>query len=212
MSSSEIYKPTMSVKIVKFIIDAVWYLAWFAAAVSALLIIALSFGLKPNALQVSVPVSISYIAENDRSQVPMDERPLIVELTGNAKVLVTAEDKTHRIYIATILPLFVAGLLWGTYQLRCFFMTVKNGEPFHKENPNRLRNLAYLMIASGPAHDISLYIQGWLLYDKFKMLNKNIDLHSDISGELIIAGLVLFVIAQIFDIGVKLQKEQELTV
>lgn len=212
MPNLETKKPSLSVKILKFFIDAVWYLSWFAAALTAIIVTSMSFGFKPEALQVTVPVAIRYIDEDARAEIPMEERPVIVELTGNAKVLVDPNNKVHRIFVVTVLPLFIAGLLWGVHQLRCFFKTVKEGQPFHPENPGRLRNLAILLIAFGPAYDITIYLQGWLLSDEYKFFAENTELYNGIGGQSIIAGLILFVIAQIFDIGVKLQKEQDLTI
>jgi hypothetical protein len=201
-----------SAKIMKIVLDVIWYLSWFASLLALVLIIAVIAGLPMNALQVQAPVQMTFEDSAHAASIPMAERPVIMNVVGYATVLVSPEAlKTQKLIILVLLPI-VMGMIYGVYQLRCFFKNVKDGRPFDPDNPKRIRKIAYLIMAWGPVKGISLYLQALNVLKGLSFTEGSTAPNIDIHLEFIFLGLVILVIAQIMDIGVKLQREQELTI
>ena len=162
---------------------------------------------------MKAPLTITYEDSDIAGDIPMDERPVIMKIEGFATVLVEQDDaKALRLLVTTFLPLFVAGFLWGLHHLRKFFRTVKDGHPFHPDNPRRIKFIGCLIAAWGPVSGIIMYIQGKIVAGKISVPGIAQEIHLDIGPEYIFLGLVIIVIARILEIGVNLQQEQELTI
>ena len=210
--SAQQSKSSLAVKSVKFIVDAIWYLGWFAAALVLVIMIAVLVGFRPNALQVKAPIELTYIDETDAGGIPFDQRPTIMNIKGYATVLLPPDNPVWHRFTIIILPLLMAGFLYGAYQMRRFFRTVKDGVPFHPDNPKRIRRIGYVVMAWGPAQGFFFLLQGWLTLREVQVPADDLTIPGNIMPGLIFVGLVIVVIAQIFDMGVKLQQEQNLTV
>lgn len=203
-----------TVKILKFFIEAVWWLSWLAAALMIFVMIILAAGFQPEALQVKAPVKLIMMDEDDYdfAEIPYDQRPLVTEITGMANVLVDPRDTVFRWYIIVTAMFLLTGLLWGMYNLRTFFRTVRAGDPFDKKNPGRIRWLGALTMAAGPFTQSAMYIQGEWVLRNFDLPGVRWEVADIEGGWTILAGLLIIVIGQIFQMGVKMKEEQELTV
>lgn len=103
-------------------------------------------------------------------------------------------------------------VLWILYHLRCFFRVVAQENPFVSEIPKRTRLIAYSIIAWRPVTGL---VSGLLRYMD-SLPGPHFDLRLNFgrgsNSELIFIGLVILALAHIFDMGVRLQEEQNLTV
>jgi hypothetical protein len=203
---------TRSAKTMKILIDLIWYLSWAASLLALVLIVAAIAGLPMKGLQVKAPIQMTFENAANPGDVPMSQRPVITNIVGYATVLVgQAASKTQRLMLLVLLPI-LAGLIYGVYQLRQFFKNVNNGRPFDPDNPKRIRRIAYLIMAWGPFKGIFLYLQALNVMKGLSFTGGSTTPRFDLHLEFIFLGLVILVIAQIMDIGVKLQREQDLTV
>jgi hypothetical protein len=107
--------------------------------------------------------------------------------------------------------LFSAGiLLWILYHLRKLGRMMSSGQPFDLINPRRIRKIAYGVFAWIPVGIIGEYLLGpvkgprtW--WDIMSLLWQRLFV-------LAFLGLVILVIAKVFEVGVRLQQDQNLTV
>ena len=124
----------------------------------------------------------------------------------------------HRGYIAlTGLSIFIyLGLFMVVVvQLRNFFSTVIEQKPFIRRNAKRIRIIGLAFIIGGVAK--MLYSLGFYIYLRriFQIDGATLYLEAfknGVSLDSVILGIVVLVIAEIFNVGAALQEEQQLTV
>jgi hypothetical protein len=117
------------------------------------------------------------------------------------------------IMLASLISLLIWVIfLWIVWHLRKLILAIKEGRPFHPENPGRIRKIAYAVLLWAP---VEILFYGIM----FRGLAVNLRPISSFSGmpvrvffELIFFGLAILVIAEVFQRGVQLQREQDLTV
>lgn len=99
-----------------------------------------------------------------------------------------------------------------TFLLRKIFQTLTTSYPFIIQNAYRLKNIGLLVMLTSMttfAHD---WIVNWYLKQNFIIDGSAIRAHLVIDLKTIFAGLIIFVIAEIFRVGTRLKEEQDLTV
>lgn len=103
--------------------------------------------------------------------------------------------------------------VWIVYHLRLILRSVKKGTPFAKENPKRIRKVAWAVLAWGPIRLLSFFLKGRFLFlGMGKAMSAMAPMFMITFWELIFVGLGILVIAQIFERGIVLQQEHDLTV
>lgn len=109
-------------------------------------------------------------------------------------------------------------LLWTLYQLRMLVRTVYRGAPFDPANPARIRRIGWLIMVYGPLSGLLSAIEGaaWLtdvstaVRRAFPDASVGFSLNLNLAT--VVVGLIILAIAEAFDAGVRLQREQDLTV
>lgn len=103
--------------------------------------------------------------------------------------------------------------LWIVYHLRLLMRTIKAGDPFNPANPGRIRRIAYAVVAWAPLRLVSFVLKGNLIFHGPSFtLSALMPLSLLLAAELVFFGLGILVIAQIFERGLQLQQDQDLTV
>lgn len=118
------------------------------------------------------------------------------------------------IYLSSLL---IWGLfLWIVFHLRLLIRSVIEGNPFFKKNPVMIRKIAYAVLAWAVADGLFNYLKGTFIIRTTYYTGAGLDLITElvfkIFLEFIFLGLGILVIAQIFEVGVRLQKDQDLTI
>ncbi|HUU45604.1 MAG TPA: DUF2975 domain-containing protein [Acidobacteriota bacterium] len=187
-----------------------WYAGWVAAAINVALILATatsSFEVKYVRLPIEVtfdqPLSTSY----DHTT---SETLPVVGYEGRVKV--EAENMRWQTGWLFIPALLLAGYLFIAYLLRAFIRTVRDGSPFIRENPKRLRTIGYCIAAAGPVYGILNFLYARVHLYQIDIPDACLEVPIDIHPLAIFLGLVILIIAQVFDYGVRLQTDQDLTV
>lgn len=124
----------------------------------------------------------------------------------------------NRGYIAlTGLSIFIylALFMIVVIQLRGFFTTVTEYKPFVRRNARRIRIIGLAFIIGGAVK--VLYSLGFYFYlrETFRIEGASLYLEAFKNGvnlDSVLLGVVVLVIAEIFNVGAKLQEEQALTV
>src|SRR4051794_22081812 len=98
----------------------------------------------------------------------------------------------------------------GLWLLRGFLRSVLAGEPFGSENARRLRIIALLLLVGAPFVALAQYMLRNALFN---------DLHVDLAskgyavpGAAMVAGLGVYVLAEVFAYGMRLREDVEATI
>lgn len=113
---------------------------------------------------------------------------------------------TH--HVVTLLGLIIA--VATAFQLRQFVQTLRQDHPFRMANARRLRNVAWLMLFGGIWKISGGIIQISELSRVFPDLGLEFSARGDPLPVVFI--LILFVVAEVFAMGVKMKEEADLTV
>ena len=96
--------------------------------------------------------------------------------------------------------------------MRSFIKPVREEKYFDKPNSKRLKIVSYVLMVAAPLIGLLRYILGLDLINSANLSKFNLKATFDLNLEFIVAGLIILMIAKAFDIGIRMQKEQELTV
>ena len=205
-------KKPLPFRIIKFIINFNWYAILLLFGFISILFIAVLAGLEPDALHIQIPVKIEYAVDENWLQYPDKDRPMILDITGEANVLVEREDIPFLEFRVIVLLIALGIYIFGSYHVRQFVKLVDLDQPFAPEIPKRLRFIGITLCIWGPFIGIAGYLQGKLTLNNITNIPQHLSIETDIHPEFIFMGLVLLVIAEIMKVGVNMQKEQSLTV
>ncbi len=128
---------------------------------------------------------------------------------SHAQLLIANEDLNVNwgfLYVGLRLIFF----LFALYLVREIISSADN--PFIKPNVKRLKILGLLLISSGFIEKLESLIGMWYLKTNFEFVGLELESSASINWTIIIAGLFIMVIAQVFNHGIELKQEQELTI
>lgn len=189
------------------IINFIWYLSIFTVSILFLFMVYSFWNPEAIDLNVSIPIDPSLVSM--QNEVPFLE---IDEVNGNLELSYLIETKTGFflgwcLYILGISALF----LYGFNQLRQLLKTAVYDAIFTSENVTRLKKLAFVMMAFDPLK--------WIYYTAF--VSQAGSFSAAFSFEVgvisfqigyILTGLLLYVLATVFEKGFKMYQELKLTV
>jgi hypothetical protein len=121
---------------------------------------------------------------------------------------------TTRVYVGGLsFALTMLAIVWfGVSQLRKVISSLRDEQPFAAANAARIRRIAYAVLAGEllrAAFTIgsNIYIARYFVAD-----GMSFDVRLNMSITTIVAGLIIFVLAEVFRAGARLEEEQSLTV
>jgi len=108
--------------------------------------------------------------------------------------------------------LLYGALLWGIILLRRVLSTTAGGRPFDRLNPSRLNRLGWVIVfSSAVASVIQYFLSKWVL-SRFEPATVPLSPSMDIHQEWILCGLLVLVLAAIWNEAVRMAEEQSLTI
>jgi|AMQJ01.1.fsa_nt_gi hypothetical protein len=110
-----------------------------------------------------------------------------------------------------VVAFYVILMLWKIF--RSMRASLKNENPFHPKNIWRIRKIAFAILISAILEMIYPLILKYLWFDRINMLGKSFDLRLNFDASIdLFWALIIFVVAEIYRIGLEIKKEQELTI
>ena len=110
-----------------------------------------------------------------------------------------------------VIAFYVVLMLWRIF--RSIRSSLKNENPFHPKNIWRIRKIAFAVLLSGILEMIYPMVLKYLWFDKINMLGKSFELKLNFDAGIdLFWALIIFVVAEIYRIGLEMKKEQELTI
>jgi len=201
-----------STRIVSIMVNIFWVLGWVAAALSVavfLLVVLTDFNVK----FIHLPIEVSFDEPAGASGLDILHSARSLPIVGFRDLVVEADRAAFLQKYVLFIPLaLAAGYLWIVFQLRAFLRTIRGGNPFVRDNPKRIRKIGYTLIVGAPIIGILSNIYARLYMHLVEIPGATLTATMDVYPFVIFLGLVILVIAHVFDVGAKLQTEQDLTI
>ena len=110
-----------------------------------------------------------------------------------------------------LIAFYVLYLLWKIF--RSIRSTLKADNPFHSKNTWRIRKIALAILLSAMLEMIYPMILKYFWFEKVLMFEKSFELKLNFDAGIdLFWALIVFVVAEIYRIGLEVKKEQELTI
>ncbi len=134
----------------------------------------------------------------------------VINATGELRFLTTA----WWLHLASAGHMFVGALLglYVIYLLRRILASVIEQRPFASSNVRRMRLLGFTLLAVSVLRPVAEYLVARLVLSQVAVENVSLSAPVDFSPEAVFGGLLLLVLATIFDHGSRLEHERSLTV
>ena len=206
-------KENSIVRVANFFTNIFWYLILILSIVAPAILLLGYLDNLPEALDfpIGIPVDASLLSINNPvvgvNAFSLDEATLNILLSDFARLYPTSYGT-----LAVGLLLVIVAFGYGFYQLKKLVQSSANNQVFTTKNIQRLKSIALLVFLIDPIT--------WL-YREFVLITPEVLTKSDDNSVRIIfelgtdywfIGLLLFVLAAIFEKGYNLYEEQKLTV
>ena len=190
--------------------------AWYGAMV----LLALSVGLlavvpwvNPPEVQVgfAVPAAFELEAATHRLTAPSDiVGAHLAEASGTLQF--SPRNRATLAATAAVLIAALAVVLWVLGQLRALFRSLRAGRPFVPANATRIRRVGYAVIGAELTRSILDYTGMRYAMTHFAVEGLRFETRFDLNIVVLVCGLVILVIAEVFSEGTRLADEQSLTI
>lgn len=183
-----------------FIIEKMLDLAWYLGIIFGALLIAWQLFL--------VIAEPEWLSENMKLQ--FETRGLLLRF--NEGFIAPDAGRMFILQFTLIAPLLAIGLLI-IYQLRKLFYTIRSGDPFSRENSRRIQIIGIAVIASSVLSALLSFLIGSYLATLIDLPGLDLMAHirlQDFGG--VFVGIIILILAEVFQHGARLQEESNLTV
>lgn len=200
-----------SVKAIWYIIKTLYILGYVGLGLLILLLVGLLvFG--ENVKYIYLPISVSYA--NSEVDFPCPELNSHTEtpIVGFKNIQVETGHFEAINYTLTIPLLLIGAYIWIMKLLMKFIKTVREGNPFSPENPKRVRLIGFLVTIGGPVVGMLQYMISGVMITGLDFPGAEVEINTDFYLVTIILGLVIYTIGHVFDLAVKINEEQKLTI
>lgn len=117
------------------------------------------------------------------------------------------------LYFVAILmiALYIIYLLWRIF--KSIRLSFENENPFHNQNIRRIKRIAFAVLFTAILNLIYPLVLKYLWIEKINLLDQSFKLQLSFhSAQGILWALIIFVVAEIYRIGLEIKKEQDLTI
>jgi hypothetical protein len=208
--------------VLAILVDVVWYVVLAALAVTVVLVATRSSvspqlgpSGAPNVVSgatMSIPVMFTLEPDAQRVRAPSlgIDAAEIRDVRGTLRF--TPQGGT---FLAINLVLLVCGLglvLWVLSQLRALFRTLRNAQPFAAANATRVRRIGWAVIGGELLRSGMMFFESYYAKTHFIADALRFEARPDLSLFVIVNGVIILVIAEVFRTGTRLDEDQSLTV
>jgi hypothetical protein len=210
-------KKTLSFRFLKLLLNVSWWglIAFVAVATVCLVYICFTDPSRIKYSYLAYATNIqtdSFSATTDAGQLC----ELQLEEPVKMKICVPGDSPYSNVFLILgvfVLIVCVVGLL--LYFLKLFkdiLKTVEEGNPFALENARRVRMIGLIVIIGGFVRSLAGFFSSFLAALQFKTEGFEISANLRIDFWVILAGLSILVLAEIFRQGAEMREEQSLTI
>jgi hypothetical protein len=113
--------------------------------------------------------------------------------------------------VVLLIVLFLAAS-WVLHELRAVFRTLRDGRPFVPANARRIRRIGFCIIAAEIAGSAIVYVENRYAATHFMASGLRFEASPDVDLVVLVLGLIVLAIAEVFAAGTRLDEDQALTV
>jgi hypothetical protein len=199
--------------VVAALINVAWYGAMLLLALS-MCILAVAPWVDPPRVEVGFAVPAAFQLEAGTHRVtasPLDiESVHLDQASGSLRF--SPRNRLVVAATAVVIIVVMALMLWVLGLLRAVFRTVRAGQPFVVANATRIRRIAYAVIAAEIARSLFAYVGMRYVMANFAVQGVRFEATPDVNAVVLVCGLIILVIAEVFREGTRLDEEQSLTI
>lgn len=165
---------------------------------------------RPEGLVIGVPAAFSI----DASRVSAPSIDVTAAGIRDATGILRIPVSTTRVYVGGLVSaLAMMAIAWiGVHQLRKVVFSLRDERPFAAANAARIRRIAYAVLAGELVRAAFTIGSNIYIARHFEAEGMSFDVRVNMSITTIVAGLIIFVLAEVFRAGARLEEEQSLTV
>jgi hypothetical protein len=196
-------------KILSIILNVIWWIEWIGSGVLITIILVTAF-LKQS-ISLNFPVVFSSVTF--KAVPPVSKNmPTGVISVMNGTFYMPVDNNWQNILMLLVVSISVCSVfIIITYQLKLLFSSLSKNQPFDASNVLRIRNTGIGLIVLSLLLFFSNIIINWFLQSHF-IWDKGILLTYKFNIGYLVAGIIFIIIAEIFNEGVALKEETNLTI
>lgn len=191
-----------------------WLMAASFVVLGFLLLDAPNLAEAPSNAALRLPVTFAMEASHVAAPL-LDVAGAEVRAQGALRMPVV--DKPGVLAAGLALTMAMLAVVWyGTSQLRAVLVSVRDHRPFSADNAVRIRRVAYTVIASeslraGGAFAANFYVAKYFVADGVRFVS-TVGTTVAPSIPMLVCGLIILVLAEVFRAGTRLEEDQSLTI
>lgn len=199
------------IQILKYAVNALWYLHWGILIYVTFMTLVGTFNLFDFGPKASIPV---YFSLGEEGQVALSTGTLPVAI-NYAKGII---QLNHPVPINILIPGYLLTVvlltlgLYIMYQLKTILRNIQAGEPFSEKNAAMIRNMGFALILTWAFKNLLYPILTLILMPKLQFESVEFMHKWNMEFNLLLVGLLMLVLGQIFRMGFEMKSEQDLTI
>lgn len=195
------------IRIIKAILDIAWYSNFILAAIAVCMLIFVFASDKYS--DFSVQVDIPQFTMMNKVNVTSDQVKDVNLITDNARLKMKMRNTPFVIGSSLILLFVIEFLIFSIlYNLRKFFSSLNKGNPFTYENVKTLKRSALFIALILPVQAIMFLLGNYIVRSNISSIHR-LSVDADFDFKAIVIAAILYIVAEIFNLGLELKKENE---
>ena len=196
-------------KILSIILNVIWWIEWIGSGVLITVILASAFF--KQSISLNFPLAFSSVTFKTVPSVNKNLPPGVINVM-NGNFYLPVDNNWQNILLLLAASIAICSVfIIITYQLKLLFLSLSNNQPFDALNVVRIRNTGIGLIVLSLLLFISNIIINQFLQSHF-IWDKGISLTFTFNISYLVAGIILIIVAEIFNEGVTLKEETNLTI
>ncbi len=203
-------KPRLT-RIAVIVVDFNWYAGLLGLTFWLIVTAMTATGSGPDGM-VTAMLTLKFDEQATESNVVLTESPVEVQYMSGLAVLSVKEKANNWTQLAAFPVSFL--FLIVAFLLRKLVRTARDGKPFTFKNVRRVRLIGIIIMLYGPLVSLVYYLVSfsYLKYLNIPGANVSAGFNFSMSISFLLLGMLILVLAQVFDMGVRLQSDSDLTV
>ena len=206
-NDKETAKPPSLIGLLRSALQVGQVLMWISAFVLLSLLVLVLCGLRFEGFTFSVPLDVTFIESGGAT-----EGLRVIDGLGHFGISPPPLDyQVTCLFLLKYLGMVVVGLI-VIRQLSRFLASVDGGSPFVRRSARAIGSIGWIVAVSSPMLNLFDWLISSYLVERVQLSGATFGTMLLINPEPIFVGLLIVVIAGIFDYGIRLQEEQDLTI
>jgi len=195
-------------KMLSTILNIIWWIEWIGSSI-LITVILVTWFLGKNIL-LNFPLTFSSVTFKTVPSVTKGIPAGVINVM-NGNFYLSVDNNWQNILMILAASIVICGVfIVITHQLKLIFKSLSNNQPFSEPNVVRIRNIGIVLIVFSFLQFLSNIILNRLLISHFNW--EEIKLTYSFKISYLVTGVILIIVAEIYNEGVSLKEETNLTI